>query len=215
VPPPLQRGGMKSLIRSVRVGRRPVPRSCSRPAPALAGVLLLSLGLGVPVPVVAGGSSGEVGGPVAPSSRPRTVSRTSPTSLTGPRTSGALPLEVRFWLRAGFRLALERLEEEPACAGLFGALGGDGRELLARTVYTLPVGPRESGACRRAVAFTTPGSVRTVVCPVRFRALPKGEAAAILLHEALHLAGLGEWPYVPEAPTSEEITELVRSRCRL
>lgn len=205
---------MTRLIGCLRGVRRSGSRLSPRSVPALVGAFLLSCGLLVSVPVVAGGAPEEVGGPVAPSSEARTVSRIAP-SLAGPRTSGELPLEVRFWLRAGYRLALDRLDEAPPCGALFEVLGGDGRELLARTVYTLPAGPRESGVCRRAVAFTAPGSVRTVVCPVRFRALPKGEAAAVLLHEALHLAGLAEWPYDPEALTSEEITELVRSRCRL
>lgn len=39
--------------------------------------------------------------------------------------------------------------------------------------------------------------------------------AAILIHEALHTAGLGEWPDDPAAPTSAAITRAVLRACQL
>ncbi len=202
---------MKRLILGLVAGFGSISFPVSLRLATLVGFLVVWAVAGPAVFAVAGSAPAE-GAQSTVGPRPGRASR---ASLPRPRTSGAVPLDLRFFLWAGHRLALERLEEVPACGELFAALGADGRELLGRTVYTLPAGPRENGVCLRAVAFTAPGSVRTVVCPVRFRALPRGEAAAILLHEALHLAGLGEWPYDPEAPTSKEITELVRSRCRL
>jgi hypothetical protein len=124
-------------------------------------------------------------------------------------------MPVRFRLNRGFALAVERLERVPECRGLFGALGADGLDLLAGAAFELPVGSEQNRLCRRAVAFTRPGSGRIVVCPVRLQAMPRRQVAAILLHEALHLAGLGEWPHDPDAPTSEEITAVVRRRCAL
>jgi hypothetical protein len=135
--------------------------------------------------------------------------------VSAPRTSGAVPMPVRFRLRNGFELAVDRLERVPGCRALFGALGVDGLDLLAGAAFELPTGSEQNRLCRRAVAFTRPGSGRIVVCPVRVRAMPTRDLAAILLHEALHLGGLGEWPHDPDAPTSGEITAVVRRRCEL
>ena len=65
-----------------------------------------------------------------------------------------------------------------------------------------------------AAAFTLVGSPRTVVCP-GFDRLAIEEAAVIVLHEALHSAGLGERPLDPDAPNGGEINRLIRVACGL
>ena len=69
-----------------------------------------------------------------------------------------------------------------------------GDETLARTLYR---GGGEVGACLRPVpAFTCVGCPQTVVCP-SFLRLGAAAGATILIHEALHFAGLKERPTHP------------------
>jgi hypothetical protein len=61
------------------------------------------------------------------------------------------------------------------------------------------------------LAWTNPGSRAVHVCGEQFAALARGrtgDAANILIHEALHTLGLGEGP-----PDAREITARVQSRC--
>jgi hypothetical protein len=43
--------------------------------------------------------------------------------------------------------------------------------------------------------------------------LDTDKAALVLLHEALHFAGLTEQPHDPRAMTSSEINDMVKDRC--
>lgn len=56
------------------------------------------------------------------------------------------------------------------------------------------------------------GSRRVTLCP-EFATLSTTAAARILIHEALHSAGLGEWPAYPHALMSEEINRMVAGKC--
>ncbi|HEY1249718.1 MAG TPA: hypothetical protein VGH97_00925 [Thermoanaerobaculia bacterium] len=61
------------------------------------------------------------------------------------------------------------------------------------------------------LAWTNPGSRAVHVCGDQFAAIARGhtgDAANILIHEALHTLGLGEGP-----PDAREITARVQSRC--
>jgi len=58
------------------------------------------------------------------------------------------------------------------------------------------------------MAFTAVGSAVTRVCPW-FERMDDGHAAMILLHEALHRAGLDEWPHDPDGLTPQGITDMV------
>ena len=49
----------------------------------------------------------------------------------------------------------------------------------------------------------------------RFKDLPLKEAAVILIHEALHVAGLQESPATPGKPTTHQIQDRVRQTCGL
>ena len=71
------------------------------------------------------------------------------------------------------------------------------------------------GHCSEGVAaYTSVGSPRTVLCPA-FASLSTSGAARILIHEALHFAGLGEKPADPKAPESYEINQIVTASCGL
>jgi hypothetical protein len=75
-------------------------------------------------------------------------------------------------------------------------------------------GPGKIDVCyrRHAVAFTRVGTSTTWICPV-FDKLVSLDAALILIHEALHFAGLPELPGTPGALESSQIQEMVVANC--
>jgi hypothetical protein len=133
----------------------------------------------------------------------------------GPRVSGALHEQTNLKLGAAHLLAVSRLRELPGCRALFEQLGADGLEKLANSIYYTTTPRQEEGACRQgAVALTMVGSPQTRLCRA-FGQLGGGWAAMILIHEALHFAGMGEKPLDPAGLTSPEINWLVKARCKL
>lgn len=111
-------------------------------------------------------------------------------------------------------MALARLEVE-ACQGIFEPLGASGAATVESLRFRPPAGPLERRLCQAAAMLAYAGDPAVVVCPDRFAALPPAEQAGAVIHEALHVAGMGEAPAVAGAPTSGEITEAVREACRL
>ncbi|MDA8016158.1 MAG: hypothetical protein MPN21_01820 [Thermoanaerobaculia bacterium] len=141
-----------------------------------------------------------------------TPSRTTPVPL---RTAGVFSHGDAAHLAGAFRIAVSRLRLHPSCRALFEELGADGEELLAGSLYVRAGSHHETQICgRRVAAFTAIGSPVTRLCR-NFRRLDAEQAALILLHEALHFAGLPEAPHEPEAPTSQEINQLVAAGCGL
>lgn len=132
-----------------------------------------------------------------------------------PRVLGNFEPRSRYLLRKAFGVARYR-SRSADCQSLFHDLGSNLDAALSHAVYMEPRYSSEEASCwrRQAVAFTTVGPGVTVICPT-FRTLSVNEAAAILLHEALHNAGQTEWPSDPEAPTSRQIQDRVQRRCRL
>lgn len=101
------------------------------------------------------------------------------------------------------------------CRQQFADLGADPASLL-RGLFFYPAGSNSGNrSCRsRASAFTEVGSHVTWVCD-NFALLSDRQAAMVILHEALHAAGLPEAPRVPDAPTSAEINAQVGALCSL
>ena len=129
-----------------------------------------------------------------------------------PRTSD-LSGGVAAQLSVAFPLAIAKLNNVSRCRDLFAALSADGFSILLQTRYT--AAGRAPGPCQAgAFAYTTVGGLVVTLCE-GFAALPPSVAAAVLLHEALHAAGLGEWPIEAEAATSSATTAAVRSACAL
>jgi hypothetical protein len=134
-----------------------------------------------------------------------------------------MPAAMRFKLEAGFELAVERLRESPSCRDLFARLGADAFETLATGLY-FPVDSyrREVEVCGRNaaassrggknLAYTMVGGAPTFLCH-HFARVSTETAAVMVIHEALHHAGLTEWPHDRLAMTSPEITEMVREAC--
>ncbi len=170
-------------------------------------------------------------GPVqAATKRPITPSATAGVSeasaAVSPSSPSRRPLVIRMaepdlvmqWkLEIGLRAAVSRLRSRKSCQKLFTELSAVGEDVLANAIYGGPLSSVEERLCRRlrADAFTAVSARRIVLCPGRFESLTRDRAAAVLIHEALHHAGLRESPAVPDAPTSQEINRLVRRHCAL
>jgi len=131
-----------------------------------------------------------------------------------PRISERINSRVANKLEIAFDLALERLEEHPECRSLFVELDSDGTEMLSTTLYYPAALKLERDLCCQAEGYTTVGGAPTWLCR-RFSKLPDQRAAMVLIHEALHHAGLGERPLNPDGPSSHEINDMVTEACRL
>jgi len=132
-----------------------------------------------------------------------------------PNERAGLPFAVSLTLRQAFPVALRRLLAVPDCRGLFDGLSVGGDAALRRTLYYPPSALGFDRPCRLGgIAFTATGRVQTGLCP-RFAVLPVERAALVLIHEALHFAGLPESPPTPGAMTSTEINDRIAERCGL
>jgi hypothetical protein len=134
-----------------------------------------------------------------------------------PRILGAPDARLRVKLGVAFRIAGQRPRDVPECAQLFTGLNADGVALLGSTLYQSVAdtgGERVCGRGLDAAAFTMVRSPRTIVCPA-FDRLTVEDAAVVVLHEALHFAGLPESPLTPGAVSSSEINDRIADRCGL
>lgn len=132
-----------------------------------------------------------------------------------PRVKGLLAGPVQRRLSLAYPMAVRRIEERESCRALFAPLGGSGAAVLSSTVYHAFDQPNSYAACRNgAVAFVVPSLHQTFVCSA-FAWMSNELAAAVLIHEALHMAGLSEYPHDPDGLTSPQITAAVRERCGL
>ena len=134
-----------------------------------------------------------------------------------------MPKRVKATLEAGFDLAVQRVREVESCSALFEALGADPIETLSTGLY-FPVDShrREIEICGRNsatssrgaenLAYTQVGAAPTWICRHFSRVSPETAAVAVI-HEALHHAGLTEWPHDRTAQTSIEITRMVQDAC--
>ena len=157
--------------------------------------------------------------PSGSSSASESTSRAAATgndaAARGPFRHPRLPERVQGRLSEGIPVALERLRDHRSCRALFERLGADGATKLRGTSYYPASAQQESRYCRRsAYAFTEVGGSAVVMCR-RFGRLSAGEAAIILIHEALHGAGRTEYPSDPGAANAAAITEMVMKGCQL
>jgi hypothetical protein len=121
----------------------------------------------------------------------------------------------RWAFNAAFKSALLRVLEQDSCGDLFSGLELNGLEALIGTRYELVSSKTDRLLCKGGVsAITGIGSYRTRLC-YHFKVLHQNDKISILIHEALHTAGLREFPFSPDAPTSTEITRIVKSECAL
>jgi hypothetical protein len=129
-----------------------------------------------------------------------------------PWSRASMDPTTRSKLTSAFALAAARIEGSPECAALFAELGADGAELLATSLYFPAPPAQRASTCRQAAAYTYVGSAPTFLCG-GFTSLTDEHAALVLVHEALHHAGLPESPSDPRAMSSAAINEMVRKAC--
>ncbi len=115
-------------------------------------------------------------------------------------------------LQNAFHDALKRIRGLQPCRGLFEHLGADGFEVLADTTYIYAETGSFRSVCDEACAFTTVGGSMVGLC-AQFGRIPVAEAAQVLIHEALHNAGMTEQPSDPDGPTPDEIDDMVVHAC--
>lgn len=113
-------------------------------------------------------------------------------------------------------VALGRLGEHEECRNLFAHRGADGARLLETSVYWRAEPGEAGGLCEKgAAAFTGMRSGRTALCADSFLKLGRHYGAVVLIHEALHVAGLGQHPHHEGAETPQQIDRRVRRSCGL
>lgn len=87
--------------------------------------------------------------------------------------------------------------------------------MLSRTLFTGPSGEELERFCvGRTAAITSVGSQVVKLCP-GFAGVDRRTAATVLLHEALHQAGMEESPSSEGAPSADDINRMVRNACSL
>lgn len=150
----------------------------------------------------------------APSGQPQRADQVL-TNLPEPICGPGFSAVQRWHLGAAFDAAFQSLERRPACRALFDGLEQDPFTALAGTLYEPARGALAKAYCRGAVAaLTVVHGQRTRLCEA-FQRLSKRDQAVLLIHEALHRAGMGENPPDPTAPTAREISARVRRACGL
>lgn len=116
-------------------------------------------------------------------------------------------------LRRAQPIAREALENRAGCSRLFADLHRkNGLAVLDLTTYR---DWSDNSNCTGVPAFTIPNWLTVFLCR-DFEDLPEHTAAAVLIHEALHSAGLLEKPQFEQATmTSSQIQDLVEAACNL
>lgn len=147
----------------------------------------------------------------------------SQTVEPAPYVHASMEPEVRAKLEAGLAIASDRLGEIDACSDLFSRLGADGINMLnTGRFFQVNTHLREVKICGRNgavwhqgaenLAYTRVGGSLTWICR-HFARVSDEVAAVTVIHEALHHAGLTEWPSDRLAMTTQEITRMVRRTC--
>lgn len=141
------------------------------------------------------------------------VAYESPGSLIEPRFSPRISPRDRERISVSFRIALDRVLEVPECGAMFTELGAEASATLGR-MYFHPIGWHElkPDVCNGSAVYTLVGGGPIWVCR-RFSRLSDSQAAMLIIHEALHLAGLTERPRDANGMTSAAINGMVSKRC--
>jgi hypothetical protein len=146
---------------------------------------------------------------------PRQDVKKTKASVREPQIEGRMSAKHAFALKIAYRGAIKRLERFESCRALFDELNMDGLEALGRNQYQPVRSDAERADCARGVhAYTAVGHDRIMICRY-FHVQTERIKIGILIHEALHTAGMGEAPRDPDGMTAEQITEMVEKACYL
>jgi hypothetical protein len=140
---------------------------------------------------------------------------TEARAIFKPTISSKVSVKNRRKILGAFDVALERVQVVPECRELFTELDADGVNALDMVVF-LPIGRAEArgNVCKGTSAATLVGGGPIWVCR-DFSRLSDIQAAMVIIHEALHHAGLGEYPQDPDGMTSVVINQMVMKECDL
>jgi len=135
----------------------------------------------------------------------------------GGYASGSLPPTVAETqrLNQGKSTANDRLSNNPDCAQMFTDLNANGANVIANTTYRDGTSTDKCQSSPDAGAWTEVSGSVVYLCGSQFTNQSVDEAAVIVIHEALHDAGLTENPPDTTAKTSAEISAMVRQKCGL
>ena len=147
-----------------------------------------------------------------------------PYSNSLPSSTGVVEIEpliharmndgLRESVETAFEIAAQRAKDVGSCAELFSEFEVGAVETLGSAFYVPVLSYRDvKEYCDRNLAFTTVGARVTYICP-DFEGLSDQDAAKVIIHEALHSAGLEESPQYRRAKTSREIDSMVVKNCR-
>jgi hypothetical protein len=130
-----------------------------------------------------------------------------------PRVRETLAPAVKRRLALALPIAVEKVHTVPTCRALFAGLGADGVLKLANLRYHPATWPEEARPCQSGnAALEVVGTPDVRLCQL-FARLDTEVAALILIHEALHSAGLSEKPLDPNGLSAGEISLIVKGRC--
>lgn len=144
-----------------------------------------------------------------------------------PPGRGSAPRErMKDTLNAGKRIALERLEQDAECKALFqgNPTGHSGIDTFRMISWRDGNGmyPSSQDPCDQGLVFAwvdaSSEKAEAYLC-YEFQFLKKDLAAAVLIHEALHIAGQDEdqtsWSGPGDPPRSMDISQIVANACNL
>ena len=119
----------------------------------------------------------------------------------------------RLSLTRAFGAAAKKVQGRQSCRALFEGLDLGGADSLNKTLYQPARVASDVASCERgSVALTGLGGRRTRLCS-NFKLHSLRDQAGILLHEALHVAGMSEKPVDPNGLTPHEINQMVKKAC--
>jgi hypothetical protein len=135
--------------------------------------------------------------------------------IVEPRISPRVARRNRDQITTSFQVALDRVLEVPECRAMFSELGADALTTLGRVSF-YPIGSHElkPNVCNGSVVHTLVGGGPIWVCR-KFSRLSNSQGAMVIIHEALHHAGLTEHPQDKSGMTSAGINAMVAKRCGL
>jgi hypothetical protein len=111
--------------------------------------------------------------------------------------------------------ASNRLSTVTSCEKMFDDLGANGASVISATTYRDGASSSKCTSRPGAAAVTDVGGYTVFLCGTSFTRLSSNGAATIVIHEALHSAGMSENPPDLNAKTSAEISAMVQANCSL
>ncbi len=176
---------------------------------------------------ISGGTVDSGGGPTVTPGRwdcsyeygyaPDPVPPPPPSDGSGATPDAGMPLTPTetVLLNQGKSIANDKLSTLSDCEKMFDDLGANGARVIDATTYRDGTGSSKCTSHPGAAAVTEVGSYTVLLCSNNFTNRSSQGAATIVIHEALHSAGMSENPPDPNAKTTGQINDMVQANCSL